>query len=1296
MIDTKLGPYEIREEIGRGGMATVYRAHQPSVDRHVAIKVIMKHIAGDTQAMQRFQREARLIARLEHPHILPVHDFDGGHEPPYIVMRYLDGGTLKEVMQQGTLPLAEISYLMRQVCSALDYAHRQGITHRDIKPSNIIIDREGNAFVTDFGLARLVAGGTGEQITETGAIMGTPEYMSPEQAAGSTDIDHRIDIYALGVVLFQMLTGQLPYVANHPMAALIMHMQEPVPSALDRNPDLPPAVDEVMMKALAKEPADRYASANELALAVIATLGGTMSRIPSRLQAATGESIMLRHKRAVGGEKAGSSESTPTPTEQQKQVTVLYANLAEFMEIVVEAVEDSHAMRQSLWQRLDEVIVEYGGTIDTHTGDTVLALWGVQSVREDDPEQAVRAALAMQQAVAAAFAEVKTSTSDVDFGFSPLDGDDDEPLPVQVGIHTGLTLLTRSQESGSYSASGPTVNMTARLEQSAPVGGILISPETYNYVRGVFLIEGLDPIRFRGRKQAVQLYLVKGVKPRTFRQTTPAVEGIDTRTIGREAELKQLIEALEMATEDEETQVVTVVSEAGLGKTRLLYELSEWEEKLEGDFFYFPTHTTPQMVHQPFALFRELFSFRFEIHDSDSLDVVQAKFEQGLAGFIGPDTTEQAHIIAHLLGFTFPDSPYLQNRDPQQLNSLAQKYLTDFFVTASRRTTISEGNLALGAWLQFENIHWADDRSLDFINHLVESQPDLRLVITCTTRPSLYERRTSWGSGQDFHQRLDLRPLSRRDSRKLVKEILQKVDHIPKELRDLIVDRAEGNPFYMEELVKMLVEDRVVLKGDEVWVVELERLAQARVPGTLTGLLQARLDSLLPEERITLQRASVVGRVFWAGTVKALHAADNLTVDVDHALAVLSSRELISIREETTFSGVPEYIFKSTMLHDVTYDSILKRQQRSYHYQVAKWLVEVSGARAGEYSSLIAEHYQIAGENVLAAEYLYRAGEQATAVSAYVEAGSFFERALALVTGQVDSETRRLQAALQYQLGGIYIDQGQWAAGDKHLQASLSLARELGDTKRSVEALANLGQSAVKQGNFAGAETYLHEALTLARETGDKANMAFALMWLGGNALFQKEFEQSETYMLEALALAREAGAQALEARTLNILGENARYQDKYVDAAAYYQEALSIYRTLDNQFGTALISSNLGHVAAALGDVKTAFSHYLRALQISIEIQAMQIVLETLAGLAGLKVAGGEAERALELLGLSLHHPASNPEVQQVADSILTKLRAELPVDVVEAGLKKGRSLDFDTVIQELLVEAPPRQNQG
>ena len=158
MIGTRLGYYEIIEEIGSGGMATVYRAYQPSIDRDVAIKVIGKSIFGSEESVSRFQREARLIARLEHIHILPLYDFDGTHEPPYIVMRYLEGGTLKDVMGQGLLPHDELLFLMRQVCGAVDYAHRQGIIHRDLKPSNVMVDREGNSFVTDFGIARMAAG----------------------------------------------------------------------------------------------------------------------------------------------------------------------------------------------------------------------------------------------------------------------------------------------------------------------------------------------------------------------------------------------------------------------------------------------------------------------------------------------------------------------------------------------------------------------------------------------------------------------------------------------------------------------------------------------------------------------------------------------------------------------------------------------------------------------------------------------------------------------------------------------------------------------------------------------------------------------------------------------------------------------------------------------------------------------------------------------------------------------------------------------------------------------------------
>src|SRR5690349_3039943 len=205
MIGKKLRAYEITEEICSGGMATVFRAYQPSMDRHVAIKVIRSTILHDLGPRERFQREARLIARLEHPHLLPVYDFDGEHDPPYIVMRYLEGGTLKQVQQQGSVPRAEFLYILRQLAGALDYAHRQGVVHRDLKPSNVMIDREGNAFLTDFGIAR--ATGAGADLTGTGFMVGTPGYMAPEQARGDGVIDKAADIYSLGVMAFEVLTG---------------------------------------------------------------------------------------------------------------------------------------------------------------------------------------------------------------------------------------------------------------------------------------------------------------------------------------------------------------------------------------------------------------------------------------------------------------------------------------------------------------------------------------------------------------------------------------------------------------------------------------------------------------------------------------------------------------------------------------------------------------------------------------------------------------------------------------------------------------------------------------------------------------------------------------------------------------------------------------------------------------------------------------------------------------------------------------------------------------------------------
>jgi len=266
-----IGPYRVIEQLGSGGMATVYKAYHPALDRYVAIKIMHPAFKANPQFFERFQREARVVARLEHAHIIPVYDFNEHHGEPYLVMRFIEGDTLKPKMENGPLPPAEILHLIRPVCQALAYAHQQGVLHRDIKPSNIMISQDGNVFLSDFGLARMVQ--AGESTLSQDMMVGTPQYISPEQAQGLSELDGRTDIYSLGVVLFEMLTGQVPFSADTPFATIHDHIYAPLPLPSTINPDIDPAVERTLLKALAKDPADRFATADELLASLESTLG---------------------------------------------------------------------------------------------------------------------------------------------------------------------------------------------------------------------------------------------------------------------------------------------------------------------------------------------------------------------------------------------------------------------------------------------------------------------------------------------------------------------------------------------------------------------------------------------------------------------------------------------------------------------------------------------------------------------------------------------------------------------------------------------------------------------------------------------------------------------------------------------------------------------------------------------------------------------------------------------------------------------------------------------------------------
>jgi len=269
----QFGAYRIVGPLGAGGMASVYKAYQPAVDRHVALKILPSHLAQNPEFLARFQQEAMVLAKLQHPHILPVHDFGESDGFTYIVMPFIKTGALDGSLTGQPLPLDQIRRVITQVGDALDCAHAQGLVHRDVKPSNILIDERGNCLLADFGIAKILEGA--DTLTATGFLIGTPKYMSPEQGMGKP-IDGRSDIYSLGVLLYEMATGEVPFQAETPMAVVVKHIHDPLPVPTTVNPDLSESIQRMIFRAMHKEPDQRFPTAR----AMVEAMAAVSSTVP--------------------------------------------------------------------------------------------------------------------------------------------------------------------------------------------------------------------------------------------------------------------------------------------------------------------------------------------------------------------------------------------------------------------------------------------------------------------------------------------------------------------------------------------------------------------------------------------------------------------------------------------------------------------------------------------------------------------------------------------------------------------------------------------------------------------------------------------------------------------------------------------------------------------------------------------------------------------------------------------------------------------------------------------------------
>jgi predicted ATPase/class 3 adenylate cyclase len=900
----------------------------------------------------------------------------------------------------------------------------------------------------------------------------------------------------------------------------------------------------------------------------------------------------------------------PASAMQRRQVTVLFADVVGSVSLSerLDAEDVVHLMSQAL-ERFAAAVHAHHGRVLRYTGDGLKAVFGADEALEDVPESAVRAGLAILEAARSYAVELREQT-----GFDACIDD----FQARVGLDTGLVALGAGIEAEN-TAMGPTVNLAARMEQTAPPGGLRISQATYRHVRGVFDVSEEPLLVVKGIAEPVRSYLVQRAKPRAFRVATRGIEGVETPMIGRDAELARLQADFDAVRGERRLRAVTIVGEAGLGKSRLLYELQNWLETHEQSFWLLLGRAHPHSRLQPYGLLRDLLAWRLQIDDSDGAELARRKLVEGLRTVLGADA--QPELLGQLIGLDFSGSPAVQSlaADARRLRDKAFGIGIEWLrgLSASDDTPIV---------LLLDDLQWADDGSLEFVRRLLREAHELPLFLVMLARPELIERHPDWVDAGDHAQRsLKMLPLDRALSCSLAATLLQRLKTIPPALRKLVMDGAEGNPFYMEELVKMLIDDGVIVvdadatDANSAWRVQPSRLRNARVPGTLAGVLQARLDALDDRARSALQDASVVGHVFWDRALAAIDA------DAPASLGELLRKEMALARPESTFGGSREYAFVHHLLHQVTYDSVLKSRRQAAHACAAAWLAQHLHDRAGEFLAVTAEHYARAGNRPEAARYFERAAANAAERYANDEALEHARRGLE----QVDDDDVETHWRLLNRQRMLFDQLGRYDASQATLDAQFALAQGDDNLQRLGQIAMQRALLADRRGEFEKARALARDAATLSERSEDFESAAFAHAECAFASMRLADLQTAREALETGLLLAQRSGKSIVEAKVLAVWANLETVTGADRVAADLMQRVIVIARQNGDRRLEAVMHSNLARVQTSLGEYDMARAGFEASLKIVREIEFPFMEIDVWQGLADNQFMVGDFEAA-------------------------------------------------------------------
>ncbi len=875
-------------------------------------------------------------------------------------------------------------------------------------------------------------------------------------------------------------------------------------------------------------------------------------------------------------------------------------------------------------------VAEAGGHVARLMGDGMLAFFGAPVAHEDDPLRAVRAGLRIQRGLG-------------DYGKAVAERGG-PAVQARVGINSGLVLAGQigGEVYSEYTTTGDAVNLAARLEGAAPPGQVVLSQETARLVRGAVALEPFGPLQLKGKAEPVPAFLVTGPPP-AVGVSVRGTHGVDTPLVGRAGERARLMQAFEDAIESRALGWITLTGDAGVGKSRLLATfLSDAAgSDIEADL---ARGRCVEQISDAYELVRSLLTDRYGIEAETGTEEAREQLTSGLAadlaGTARVDATRASRDLARLI---FPEAE--TGEDPRGLAERAMAALAALVAAwAARKPLI----------LALEDLHWADDSSLDALARMAEALAEAPAFILANARPVLFARRPHWGEGERGHVRLDLRPLSSAAVARLVRAILQDED-LPEPLLRFVSDRSEGNAYYIEELVGML-QDRGLLQRDESgWQLDLAGVEEGRVPTTLQGMLQARLDSLDPPARGLLQRASVLGRNFWTGALAAMGATD------PDPLEALRAQGLVLARERSSIAGEREYVFKHALLRDAAYGSLLKRDRPGLHATAADWLAGRAGQHYAELAGQIARHAELAGRAAEAARHYQAAAERARTTYANAEAAALFQKAHDLwpsddpagrfdclkgaeqaldMLGRRDEQRACLEqmsecaealddlarSHVHFRRSWLALRTGDPAAAEAEARQAFSLAGE--DRTAQADALVNLGNALKNQKKNEAGLVAFQRALTCLEEIGDERAMARTLLGLATCHTNIGNGQEAREGYERALGIFKQLDDLGLQAKTLTNHAIAIAMRGDLDNAAPRFDEALALYRAAGDRVGEGIALHNLGYLAAEVDNLALAESRLRTALAIFRRVASTSDEQRVLTDLADvLRRAGREQE---------------------------------------------------------------------